>query len=82
MRIILWLLWALGTLTIVFGWLLAQTPAKDHTLDVDIWFCALAFLAAAFLILVRRKRTVADPWLLVFIGAELLFCVYGLWSFF
>ena len=81
MQIVFWLLWALGTVTVVFGWLWAQAPGKDHSFDLGIWLCATVLLGTACLLLIRRKRAVADPWLLVFIGAELLFCGYGLWSF-
>ena len=81
MPIVFWLFLALGTLTLTFGWLLAQAPARTHALDISVWFCALVLLTVAFLILVRKKRAIADPWLLVFIGAELSLCGYDLLSF-
>ncbi len=80
MRIV-FLLWAFGTIAAVFGWLLAQTPGKSYAFDIIVWLCSTVLLMTAFFILARKRRAIADPWFLVFLGAELLLCGYALWSF-
>src|SRR5262245_35626722 len=93
-RALFWTSYILGTLTLVFSFLLAQAPRgnnNDFTLDYICWSLAGSLLLASLLaakyvwnfwnpLTWRGASTVAQ----LFVGAawvELAFSVYGLLSF-
>jgi hypothetical protein len=95
-RTLFWTTYVLGTLTLLFSFLLAQVPRPRHgadfTLDYVCWSLAALFLVAS---LVAAKYTWSSAWnplkwgrassrIQLFLGAawvELAFSIYGILSF-
>jgi hypothetical protein len=94
-RILFWIAYVLGSLTLIFAWLLAQVPRPHHganfTLDYICWSLAASLLLIS-LIAARRAWKIGNPFtwstsasfLQLIVGAawvELAFSLYGLISF-
>jgi hypothetical protein len=72
--VVFWLLSVLGTAGLAFALLLTQTPGKDRSFDVIILLGAGTLLTLA--LAVARFRLLPA----IFLGAELLACLYALIS--
>ena len=94
-RILFWIAYVLGSLTLIFAWLLAQVPRPRHganfTLDYICWSLAAGLLLIS-LIAAKRAWTIGNPFtwstsaspLQLIVGAawiELDVSLYGLISF-
>jgi hypothetical protein len=73
-KILFWALLVVGTTVLLFGLLLTQTPGRDRAFDVIVLSIAGVLLATA-LVLGRFRLVPA-----LFLGAELLACLYALIS--
>jgi dipeptide/tripeptide permease len=80
-----WILFATGTISLVWSFLLAQTPSASHAFDLIQFACSTALLLAAALIAFRAKdptqpRTWPVTIALCAIAFELPLSVIGVWS--
>ena len=93
-RSVFWIAYALGSLALLFSWLLAQVPhprrSADFTLDYTVWSCSAGLLLVCILVARRTWKvtnpiTEAGPGVVtkVVLGAawlELAFSLYGIIS--
>jgi hypothetical protein len=78
LSVVYWLGNILGTLGLVFGILLTQTPSRNLTFHIVV-FSLVGMLFVVSLAL-GLLRPVGNWFVQVILVGELMLCLYGLWS--
>jgi hypothetical protein len=78
LSVVYWLGLILGTLGLVFGILLTQTPGRNFTLHIVVF--SVVGVLFVFSLALGLIRPVGNWFAQLILVGELMVCLYGLWS--
>jgi hypothetical protein len=78
LSVVYWLGLILGTLGLVFGILLTQTPGHNFTFHIVVF--SLVGMLFVVSVVLGLLRPVGHWFIQVILVGELILCLYGLWS--